>query len=451
MNLTNEGAEPSRRSEAAAAVLAAIDKNWTRQLAFLQELVREDSIAGNEAGAQSLVKKQFDQLDVATDSWAITDGMLERWKGIAGTGTAPYADRPNLAATMNGAGGGRSLILNGHIDVVPPGPESVWHSSPWEPRIEGGRMFGRGTADMKAGVTSLVFVGHALRDANVTLCGDLTLMTVIDEECTGNGTLSAIDRGYRADAAIMPEPSGCRARDAEVAVLWVRITTRGRGGHAKNAGASVNAIDKAAFLVAGVHELQERANAAPGRPAVFEGIEHPLNYNVGVISGGDWASSVPPLCSFEVRISAFPGEKIEDIRRKFEEGLLEIAARDPWLKESPPEVEWIGFAAVGSQMERDAELFAMLGEVHGEITGEILGFDTALGTSDQRLFIHQADMPATVYGPLGGDQHGPAEWVDIESIKQATKVLALFALDWCGISTDEATKTATPQTESKSS
>jgi acetylornithine deacetylase len=163
----------------------------------------------------------------------------------------------------------------------------------------------------------------------------VTLETVIEEECTGNGALAARARGYSADAAVIPEPFGRRLLEAQVGVMWARVTVRGKGAHAERASASVNAVLKACRLLEAVKELEERVNDPADRHPLFEGVEHPLNYNVGIVRGGDWASSVPEECVFEVRISCYPGEDLDEVGSRFRAHLLEAAKETTGSRRTP--------------------------------------------------------------------------------------------------------------------
>jgi acetylornithine deacetylase len=277
----------------------------------------------------------------------------------------------------------------------------------------------------------MVCAVRALREAGIELAGDLTLEMVIEEECTGNGALAARARGYGADAAIIPEPFGDRALESQVGVMWARVTVRGKGAHAERASASVNAVLKACKLVEAVKELEAEVNYPSGRHPLFEGIEHPLNYNVGIMRGGDWASSVPEECVFEVRISCYPGENLAAVEARFKDHLFQAAKTDPWLAENPPDVAFYAFKAEGCVVGRDEPIIATLRECHEESTGRALGLFSFTGTTDARFFNLYHDIPATCYGPAGANLHAPDEWVDLVSVREVTKVLALIAMDWC--------------------
>ena len=415
---------------------AAVDASWEREIEFLRGLVTRRSTLGDEALVQRFVAAELSALGLAVDAWEIDAAGLAELRGY-GPVEWSFAGRPNVGARWSGAGGGRSLVLQGHIDVVPATPEHHWSRDPWGAEIAEGRMWGRGAADMKAGVAAMVYAVRALRDAGVRLRGDVSLVTVIEEECTGNGALSALARGYTGDAAIIPEPFGDQALEAQVGVLWARITVRGHGGHAERASEVQNAIAKAARVIDAVGELEAAANRAERHPA-FEGEAHPLNYNVGVVRGGDWPSTVPEECVLEVRLGTYPGEHLPDVQARFRSELTERVRDDPWLAEHPPEVTFYAFQADGFAIARDAPIMQALAGAHRDLTGGELGYLSFTGTTDARFFNLFYDTPATCYGPLGGNLHAPDEWVDLESVRRVTKVLAATAMEWCGVATEPA-------------
>jgi acetylornithine deacetylase len=413
-------------------VFEKIDDNWDREVEFLRGLVRRPSTLGNEAHVQRFVAEELRGLGLEPDVWEIDHAEISRLPGYSPVEWT-YAGRPNVAAVLRSpSGGGRSLVFNGHVDVVPATPEHHWTIDPWGAEVVDGRMYGRGAADMKAGVAAMIYATRALMEAGVGLAGDLVLQTVIEEECTGNGALAALARGYGADAAIIPEPFGRRLLEAQVGVMWARVTVKGKGAHAERASASVNAVLAALPLLAAVKELEAEVNEAPGRPPQFEGAEHPLNYNVGIMRGGDWASSVPEECVFEVRISCYPGESLEDVGTRFEDRIMQAASNDPWLSDNPPGISFYAFRAEGCAIDPNEPVAASLIKSHGQVTGEEPGFFSFTGTTDARFFNLYYGIPATCYGPLGANLHAPDEWVDLDSVREVTKVLALSAIDWCG-------------------
>lgn len=412
-------------------VLDRIERSREEEIGFLRELVRRPSTLGDEARVQKFIAKELTEMGLEVDTWQIDHAEISGRPGYSPVEWS-YEGRPNVATTWRGSGGGRSLVLNGHIDVVPATPEHHWTHDPWGGEITDGRMHGRGAADMKSGVAAMIHAVRALREEGVELKGDVTLETVIEEECTGNGTLAARVRGYEADAAIIPEPLNQSLLESQVGVMWARVTVRGRGAHAERASEAVNAISKAYLMVQAVQELEARVNAEE-RPEQFKKFEHPLNYNIGVIRGGDWTSSVPEECTFEVRVSAYPGEDLGEVRRRFKAHLLEAAKEDPWLSENPPEIGFHAFLAEGCTVSKEEPIFGALKGRHREVMGGDPEFKSFTGTTDIRFFNLYHGIPATCYGPVGANLHAPDEWVDLKSVENVTKVLALTIMDWCGL------------------
>ncbi len=418
--------------DARRRVLDAIDAAWEREVGFLRGLVSRRSTLGDEASVQRFVAAELAGMGLDVDTWEIDHAAIARLPGY-GPVEWSYEGRPNVAARWPAeAEGGRSLVFQGHVDVVPATPEGHWTHAPWAGDVAGGRMWGRGAADMKSGVAAMIYATRAMREAGVRLRGDLSLVTVIEEECTGNGALAALDRGYTADAAIIPEPFGHRALEAQVGVTWARITVHGQGAHAERASAAHNAVVKAARVIDGVLELEARANRERQRPPQFAGAEHPLNYNVGIIRGGDWTSSVPEECVLEVRLSLFPGEDLPAFQREFRDALLAAVRDDAWLAAQPPDVSFYGFQADGCVVPHDTPILGTLGDAHREVMDGELEALSFTGTTDARFFNLFYGVPTTCYGAVGGNLHAPDEWVELDSLRDVTKVLALTALDWCG-------------------
>ena len=414
-------------------VIEQVERNWEREVEFLRGMVRRPSTLGNEALVQRFVAQELEKMGLETDVWEINHAEIARLPGYSPVEWS-FAGRPNVAATWkSSSASGRSLVLNGHVDVVPATPEHHWTHDPWGGEISDGLMYGRGAADMKSGVAAMIYAVRALREAGVQLTGDVTLETVIEEECTGNGALAARARGYGADAAIIPEPLGQTALEAQVGVMWARVTVRGRGAHAERASESVNAILKAYPLIRAVKELEETVNKPSVRHPLFKDNAHPLNYNVGVVRGGDWTSSVPEECTFEVRISSYPDESLEEVEIRFKAPLLSAAKSDEWLSENPPEISFYAFRAEGFTLDRNEPIFASLQEHHRSVTGKALEFFSFTGTTDIRFFNLYHGIPATCYGPIGANLHAPDEWVELTSVKEVTKVLSLAMMEWCGV------------------
>lgn len=422
-------------SDVAATVESHIDAAWDAEVAFLQELVRRPSTLHHEGDAQQRVIEELRVIGLEATTQEVDHGAIARLPGYSPVDWA-YEGRPNVGARLPGHGGGRSLVLNGHIDVVPATPERLWTVDPWGAEIRGDRMYGRGAADMKAGIAAMLYAVAAIRRAGVELAGDVLLQAVIEEECTGNGSLAAVHAlagAGGADAAIIPEPFNQTLLSAQIGVLWARVTVLGAGAHALGADRAVNANEKAAFLMRGIREMEAAANEPGARHDAYRDVVHPLNYNVGVVRGGDWPSSVPSECVLEVRFSAYPGADLDGVQARFRDDLLAFAARDPWLAEHPPEVAFYAFKAEGCVVDTATPLFDTLRGAHHAVTGEEARPYVSTATTDVRFFAHHHGIPATCYGPVGANLHAPDEWVDLPSVRNVTKVLARTALAWCGV------------------
>lgn len=414
-------------------LVAAIAEREGELIELIQRLVRSRSVLGHEAEVQGIVADYLRGSGVEPDVWELDEGVLSL--PGAGNSGVPFAGRPNVAAVFAGAGGGRSLILNGHIDVVSPEPVELWTRDPWAASIEGRRMYGRGAYDMKCGVAMNLFLARLIRDLDIRLRGDLTVESVIEEECTGNGTLAACFRDgerYRADAAIITEPTNRAYTMAHVGVLWFRVTVLGRTAHAAYAREGVNAIYRTIPILQELEKLDAEMNRDPKHPA-YAGIDHPINLNVGMINGGDWPSTVPGECSIDCRLSFYPGQTVEEIRARVAAAVDRAAERDGWLAENPPVITYYGFQSPGSTIAPDEPLVRTLAEHHRAEYGDELTGRAGTGTDDMRNFIVYAGMPALCYGLSGANAHAADEWLDLDSLAPTCRVLGSFILDWCGL------------------
>ncbi|MDX1509545.1 MAG: ArgE/DapE family deacylase, partial [Woeseiaceae bacterium] len=291
-------------------ILDAVDKRFDEQVAFLTELVSHPSTRGNEQSAQRFISEQLDERGFETDVWNIDVKDIANLPGFSPV-IGDYDDAINVVGALRcPSPRGRSLILNGHIDVVPVGPLDMWDTPPFEPAVNGKWMTGRGAGDMKGGVVANLFALDALRDAGVKPAADVYFQAVVEEECTGNGALACLQRGYTADAALIPEPFDEELMSAQIGVIWMQVKLRGVPVHVLEAGSGVNAIEAAIPLIAALRQLEQRWNAAD-RHAEYQHVEHPLNLNIGRIEGGDWASSVPAWCVFDVRMAVYPGQDVK--------------------------------------------------------------------------------------------------------------------------------------------
>jgi acetylornithine deacetylase len=328
---------------------------------------------------------------------------------------------------------GRSLILQAHVDVVPPGPEAMWTHPPFDPVIEGDWLHGRGGADMKAGWAANFAALDALAALGLQPAATLYLQSVVEEESTGNGALMTHLRGYRADAVLIPEPEEEMLVRANVGVLWFRVTVRGLPTHVREMGAGANAIDAAYRVVGALRELEAEWNAEKDRHPGFEALDHPINLNVGRIEGGDWASSVPAWCRLDCRIALYPGTTAKDAAEAVRACVAGFARADPFVANNPPEIAFHGFFAEGYRLEPGSEAEAVLARAHRAATGEALETFTTPGYLDTRVHALYDRVPALCYGPVSENIHGFDERVSLASLRRITTAMALFVAEWCGV------------------
>lgn len=414
-----------------ARVLSVIEAQWDEQVQFLRELVRFPSVLFDEAPVQMCMYRTFRQMGLRTDMFEADPARISRLPGYSPVEWG-YRGRPQVVGVLpSRVGGGRSLVLNGHVDVVSPEPLRLWSYDPWGAQIDGDRLYGRGALDMKSGVAGMVYAVKALQRAGVELKGDLILQSVIEEECTGNGTLACLARGYVGDGALIPEPWAGEVLAGELGVLWLRTVVTGAAGHVFGAHGHVNAIEKAYELIRALRDLEARWNANP-HPA-YAGIEHPINFNPGVIRGGDWPSTVPAECQFVTRLSFYPGITPEQAKAAVLAHLQGYIKADPWFSQHPPEFTWYGHHDEGFVAPENDPLLAVVGGAHTQVTGRPAVYRVGTAVTDARFWPLYYGKPATCYGPSGGNSHAPDEWVHLRSLLESTKVMALAAMDWCGV------------------
>lgn len=416
----------------------AVDAAFDRQVAFLSELTSHPSTRGNEQSAQAFMANALAERGYEIDQWQIDVADIRHRPGFSPV-LGPYEDAVNVVGTHRSRSGtGRSLILNGHIDVVPAGPLDMWDTPPFEPQVRDGWLYGRGGGDMKAGLVSNLFALDALRSCGVAPAGDVFYQSVVEEECTGNGALACLARGYTADAALIPEPFSEHLVTAQLGVIWFQVHLKGLPTHVAYAGSGANAIEASIPLIRALHEMEHRWNAAENRTSDYAHMHHALNLNVGKIEGGDWTSSVPAWCVFDVRMGLFPGQSIAAAKAEIEQVILDAARQNDFLRNSLPEIVYHGFHAEGYALSQDSSAkaqsaIAALEGAHLTATGEDLVREAITATTDARFFGLYADTPALVYGPRAEAIHGFNERVELESMRRVTKATAMFIADWCGV------------------
>ncbi|WP_024511247.1 ArgE/DapE family deacylase [Bradyrhizobium sp. ARR65] len=409
---------------------AAVDRNFEDQVAFLARMVQFPSLRGKEEPLQQWLAKQFGERGYAVDVFSLADIDLTSHPKAAPMDDIPLAGSKQVVATYDPEGNGRSLILQGHIDVVPEGPADLWSDPPFAATVRDGWMIGRGAQDMKAGVSAMIYALDAIRSAGYAPGGRIHLQTVTEEESTGNGALATMMRGYRADACLIPEPTAHTLTRAQVGAIWFRLRVRGTPVHVAYSETGTSAILSAMHLVRAFQDYTKALNARAVDDPWFGKVKNPVKFNVGIIKGGDWASSTPAWCDLDCRIGLLPGETPQQAMRGIEQCLAEAQKNDSFLSENPAELVWSGFQADPAVCEPGSAAEAVLAAAHETAFGTALEDRLSTAVNDTRYY---TGMPALCYGPSGIGPHAFDERVELESLRKTTLSIALFVAEWCGL------------------
>lgn len=405
----------------ADALRGAVAARRDELVQLTQTLVRERSVLGHEEGAQRIVAERLERLgfEVARVDVAANLGADDPATGLP---LVSYEGRPCVAGRLRGEGTGRSLHLSGHVDVVPVEAEERWSVDPWGGEVKDGRLWGRGSGDMKAGVAAYLIAIEAYLDVLDALPGDVVFSSVIEEECTGNGMKAVLAAGYDADGTLIGEPSGLRLQHAGVGVVWARLTSAGSGSHPAFASESSTSTGTLLAALAALRELEGRVNeqgaAQAANAAFFDAFDKPFRLNVGELSGGVWPSSEPAALTARVRLGfgrdTTPAQAQELLRAA-------VHAVAPQI-----EVTFEGFRAPAYCDDLRHPLADALRGAHRTLHGEDPGLRVLAGTTDAR----SVTGPCICYGPQAGAIHSIDEWVDLDSTQAVAEAVALTLAAW---------------------
>ena len=429
-------------SPAEARVVEEIAGRESELVELVRELVAFDTTTyavGAEAREEEALQEHLAERLRAAGAIvevAVPDDVL-----VAGHPYVPdgftFAGRPQLVARFPGGGGGRTLLLNGHVDVVDVEPRRLWSSDPFDAVVRDGSVFGRGACDMKGGVACMAFAAQVLAELELPLRGELVVNTVTDEESTGAGGLVSA-RTLAADAAIVPEPSGLAVWIACRGSLLPRLVVEGRAGHAglpqrhPSDGGAVNAIEKTAYLLEAIRRLREEWALRPRHPYLA-----PADCVPTMVTGGEWIVSYPGECRLDCHIEYLPSEADDAgrgsrVEREFEEWIVAAARADSWLREHPPRVEWLTGDVPPAEVSADEPVVQELLRAEAD-----LGRPARLGGMnnwhDGATLIVEAGIPAVCYGPGSIDRaHTVDESVPVADLVACAQGIALAAIRFCG-------------------
>lgn len=427
------------------AIWKVLDDERDYVAALTQELVRiptvnpkfvADPAQNRESDAQNVIERELRALDMTIERWDVFEG------------------RPNVIGNLAGAEE-RSLILCGHIDVVPVGERSAWSVEPFGGEIRDGKLFGRGAVDMKSGLAAILAALRAIRLAGIRLDGRVSVHSVVDEEAGGFGAMDAVRRGHLAKAAIVAEPSWGQIQPCEGGLEWMRVTIPGRQGHSAwryneiwpqrdeptRLRPAVNAIDIAARFIEALRQFESSRCRMRQHPLLPPGMN---TLNVGVIRGGAGLGPdglplimtnpaiIPDVAVIDIDYKFLPNQTSADVRAEFEAFVHAFCQQDLWLQDNPIRVEWelggLHFPPMDTPPDHPLvkSLFSRREQAGGkpEITGFVAVADAAHYAG--------AGVDAVICGASGDGFHGVDEYVDLASLEETTKTLAAAIIDWCG-------------------
>lgn len=396
----------------------------------LSDLVASDSTLGNEAEAQSIIKGVFAELCSEVKEVVIDLDKLEGLPGFSPPVTRETHGRVNIVGLHKPREvKGKSLILNGHMDVVPAGVEHLWKRPPFQPYVEGDWLYGRGSGDMKAGIVAYCNALAALKDLGYQPAAEVILQSVIEEECTGNGALACLEAGYQADAAVIPEPFGQSCLVAQLGVMWFQLKLTGKPAHVLDTSNGSNVFDALFLVVDKLKALEAEWNKHEHRHHCYSDHDHPINFNLGKVNGGDWASTVACYCEADFRVGFYPGMDLQEVQDTLQK-TVESA-------DLPADIEvelcYTGFQAEGCEISEDAPVIKSIKAAHQLVANQDCENLAVTCTTDCRFFQLYGNTPATCYGPIAENIHGFNERVSIDSTVEVAQVLAVFIANWCGL------------------
>lgn len=396
-------------------------------LTTLGELVAFRSLDGEESAIQHKMASVLSESGFDVDLWAIDFDTVRQHSAYCEE--IIREEGVGLVGSI-GSDSGKSLILNGHVDVVPVGDH--WTQAPWKTTVIDGKVYGRGALDMKGGLCCAIEAARAIRRAGIELNGKLMIQSVIGEEDGGVGTLATCLRGYSADAAIIMEPTELMIAPAQAGCLNFRIEVPGRAAHGAVRLEGVSAIENAMLIYKAVMAFEKERNAVIDDPR-FAAYEMPYPICIGTIQGGNWASTVAELVTMEGRYGTAVGEDSAEARAKFEAIVAAAAAKDDFLRNNPPRVSWWGGQFEPAGIDTDHPIVSTVADAFSQITDLPATLQGMTYGADMRLLVNQANTPTIMFGP--GDvrkAHQPDEYVPLNDLITVTRTLTLTILRFLG-------------------
>lgn len=417
----------SRLSEVERAALAAVDHDFL--VSTLADLVAIPSLSAQEEPAQRSVAETLTVAGATVEMFPLDVDALRAHPAFS----AEY-ERPAPSGVRGALGdgrNGRTLVLNGHTDVVPPGNKDEWTYGPFTPTVVDGRLYGRGACDMKGGLVAAMTALKAIHDANVSLGGRLLIDAVVGEEDGGCGTLGSLLHGLSVDGAIVLEPTHLAVSPAVAGALTFHVTIPGQAAHGCLREEGVSAIEKLPVVQDALLDLERRRNERDAEE-LFAWLDRPFAICAGRVEGGDWASSEADWLRLEGRYGVAPDEDLDDAQAEFETAVARAAAADPWLADHPPTVEWVGAQFMPGRTDPSSPVAQTLVNAVAATRAEKPVVRGQPYGCDLGLLSRVGGIPTVVFGP--GDirqAHAVDEWVGLEEVIQAARALTVAAIRFC--------------------
>jgi len=411
-----------------------IDENEDSIIEFLQTILRIPSVTGNETEIQDFLSDYLsNDMGLIVDKFVPSLEELRNHPAYVPVSQC-YENRPNVVSILKGTGEGRSLLLNGHIDVIPEGSPENWKHGCWSADIENGRIYGRGASDMKSGIASMTMALKAIKACGIQLKGDVISEYVMDEELSGNGTLACVIKGYKADAGICCETSSMHVQPGSIGRIWFEIKVKGKAAGIQHRYEGINAIDLGYLVMNAVTKFENLRISRVIHP-LYPNILSAIPCMVGQFESGTYPSAFPDTCLLKGSMATVPGENSDKVKIEFVEFLREeVTKMNPWFKENPPEIKFVGYFAEPSEIPVDSPIVNVICKSYKDIIGEKPIVSGREGAADIRHLIKYGNTPTVIFGPgLTEQMHANNEWVKIEDYLNATKILSYSIMDWCGI------------------
>jgi len=405
-------------------ITAAVDKSACEARDILKDLIRIRSFSGSETQAIELCRNRFARAGCECELVPVPQSITEDPDYSRTDQPISYEGRSNLVAVRKGSGGGKSVIVQSHVDVV---PADGWDDA-FAPRDDGQFIFGRGACDAKGPVAAIWLAMKALADIGFRPSGDMQAQIVIEEEFGGNGALALIGQGYRADAVIVVEPSQLQIHPANRGCVWFQIEIEGLSAHMGRKYEAISAVDLACKVINALYDYERRLVADSANYPGFERYTNPVQVNIGMLNAGNWPSTVPGSAIIEGGVGFLPNRSREQVKQEIKTAIESID--DPWLLSHYR----LGFNKLHNDSyeiayDHPAVLALHEAALAAGIESEVFGWNVSC---DARLYSRIGGMPTVVFGPGSvTDAHGTEEKVEFAQVVKAAEAIVRFVMDWC--------------------